>query len=158
MKPIQRDPSAARGAVSLLAVTFVIVCGLVACSTIVLTSSDQVLVPLGLCLLVFACIGWICYRLVIAPDRPLSDRAWSSLWIYQIEKPKVTYELRKVKRITPESTGPRQPPTAEALREAKETFARWVPASHGRSAQSATQPETHPNQIRRKQGHGRIES
>lgn len=94
MKPIQRDSSAARSAVSLLAVTFVIICGLVACSTIVLTSSDQVLIPLGICLFVFSLIGWMCYRFVVATDRPVSERMLSSLWIYRSQKAKVTYELK----------------------------------------------------------------
>lgn len=153
MKPIQRDSSAARSAVSLLAVTFVIICGLVACSTIVLTSSDQVLIPLGICLFVFSLIGWMCYRFVVTTDRPVSERMLSSLWIYRSQKAKVTYELKKMHRITPESTGPRQPPTAEALREAKETFARWVPASHGRNASQETSPGAPQLPKRRKYGH-----
>jgi hypothetical protein len=155
MKPIQRDSTAAKGATSLLAVTFVIIVGLVGCSTIVLTATQEVLVPLALCGTLFAILGWICFRMVVSSDKPVGERTLSWLWHHRSEKARVSYQLKKIHRITPESIAPRQPPSVESLRDAKETFARWVPASQGRNADSkpgALPPGSLP---RRKDTHGK---
>ena len=123
-----QDKHIGRVAVSLLATSFVVACGLVVCSFVILAVADQPVLPL-LCLLgFFVSVFFLMWSLGEKPrNDTLEDKHF---WLARQKKPthKTIYKLKKQTNQI-EEYGSHDPPTAETVRDLRDSPSTWVPSN-----------------------------
>lgn len=116
-----------RNAVSLLATSFVFTAGLLACAGIIFAFANDPTRPMVICLSSLLVLGLVLWLLRDKPESPAPKQFSSWSWRSRRRHPDPFIDYRPRKRRS-QAVGTNHPPTAERVRELKQSVNTWVPS------------------------------